>query len=584
MAVFNNNEEIVFDGSTYCVTENLSSINDSNQFTIIFDLYSADWTKPFGYQLLGNYTTDGFGIFNTNKVTPSLFINSNSTIEITNLNFEHLDTLEISSSATAIIRIDDLSYYYIINSSGFFEKYNNKNALLFKVYSPNLQSVIDYDYDDKNCYILCYNSILSRSELLKISLDDGSIQTIFPDSPSYNFYFYNVPLSSFYQASTINFKNNTFYFTTGDKAERYLNTIYFRVVSGENFGIYSWDIGGDPTSSSSISLVLSAYNSVEDYDIDIDGNLWALYDHSKYVRINSNRLITLSGNLPLSSCKSTNIDFGINLNGNELQQYAFISALSQANKNITYKLDNNGNLISTYYSKLDGANNTSITQSSFLRYYYDDLFFGNNLNFKLKLKNFVDEHDSVTLNLNYPLSSLAQGYHNFAIRFNSDSGTFILIVDGKIVLEERFVPKKYKFSNLFYRPFLIGSATYANNIPLFAYLNDASFNCRGIKLKNFYLYNKALNYFDILFHNKIYQNVEDIVFDLPSSKRNYLEEIERYFKFRTPGSKSPIINIVLKNSGINNQQLKNEIEKRIYKLLQKAAPAYTKVNQFKWSN
>jgi len=584
MAKFFVNEEIAFDSYTYCVTENLSSINSSNQFTIIFDLHSADWTKPFGYQLLGNYTTDGFGIFNTNKVTPTLFINSNSAIEITNLNFEHLDTLEISSSANAIIRIDDLSYFYIINSSGYFEKYNNNNALLFKIYNVGLSLIYDYDYDDAFCYVLCYNPILAQTQLLKISLDTGNIQEIQPDFPGYKFYYYNVPLNSFYQAKTVNYKNNNFYFTAGDKAERYRDTIYFRTVSGTGYGIYSWYIANDPNSSDAISLVLSAYNSLEDYDIDIDGNLWALYDYNKYARIDSNRLVTLSGTLPLSSCKSTNIDFGINLNGNELQQFALISTVSQANKNITYKLDNAGNIISTYYAKLNGANNTSITQSSFLRYYYDDLFLGNNLNLRLKLKNFINEYDAVTLNLNYSLSSLAQGYHNFAIRFNSDAGTFHLIVDGKIALEKYFTPKKYKFSNLFYRPFLIGTATHTNNIPLFAYLNDVSFNCRGIKLKNFYLYDQALNYFDILFHNKIYQKVEDIVFDLPCGKRSYLEEIERYFKFRTPGSKSPVINIVLKNSGINNQQLKNEIEKRIYTLIKNSAPAYVKINQFKWSN
>jgi hypothetical protein len=294
--------------------------------------------------------------------------------------------------------------------------------------------------------------------------------------------------------------------------------------------------------------------------------------------------VTLSGTLPLSSCISTNIDFGLNIGNEGLEQFAFISVLSEANKTIVYKMDDSGNILSVYYAKLDGANNTSITQSSFLRYYYSDLFFGNNLNIKLKLKNFINADDIVALNLNYPLSSLAQGYHNFAARFDSDSGSFHFIVDGKIAIEETFTPKKYKFSNLFYRPFFIGTAIHTNNIPLFQYLNDNSFNCIGVKLKNFYLYDEALNYFDILFHNKIYQKIEDIVFDMPCGKRNYLEEIERYFKFRTPGNKSSVINIVLKNSGINNQQLKDEIEKRISRLLAKAAPAYTKVSQFKWSN
>jgi hypothetical protein len=584
MAIFNTNEEIVFDSNTYCVTESLSSINSSKQFTIIFDLHSDDWSKPFGYQLLGNYTTDGFGIFNTNQVTPTLFINSNSAIEITNLNFEHLDTLEMSSSATAIIRVDGFNDYYIINSAGFFERYNSGNSLLYRIYHQGLLNVYDYDYDNEFCYVLCYNSDIDNTQLLKIQLTTGNSVAIEPGQPGYNFYYYDVPLNTFLDAKTINHKNGSLYFTTGDKAERYLNTIYFRVVSGTNYGIYSWDITNNSTDSNAVSLVLSAYNSLEDYDVDIDGNLWALYDYSKYVRIDSNRLITLSGTLPLSSSRSTNIDFGYNLKSNSIQQFTLISTISEFNKNITYKIDNSGNLISTYFTKTQGINNTSITQSSYLRYYYDDLFFGNILNFKLKLTNFLNPTDIETLNINYPLSSLAQGYHNFAIRFNSDGGCFHLIIDGAIVLQKAFAPKKYTFSNLFYRPFVIGTAMYSNNTPIFQYLNDNSFNCRGLKLKNFYLYDEALNYFDILFHNRIYQKVEDITLDLPSGKRNYLEEIERYFKFKTPGSKSPIINIVLKNSGINNQDLRNEIEKRINRVLQNAAPAYIKVNQIKWSN
>ena len=583
MSVSYINEEIALDSNTYSVIDSISAIQFSNQFTMIFDLHSSDWTKPFGYQLLGNYTTDGFGIFNLNTITPTLFINSASSIQITNLNFEQLDTVETTAPLKAIIRLDDLNFFYTIQSDGIFSKYNNNTTLIYTVYHPVLENLYDYDYDNTDCYVLGYNADNATTELIKIDLLTGSIDTIDTTiSTYYNFYFYSA--SALDNSSTVNFKNDSFYFTKGDKAERYLDTIYFRAASGTGFGIYSWNIANNATTSNAVSLVLSAYNSLEDYDLDLDGNLWALYDYTSYVRINSNRIVTLSGSLPLSGCISTNIDFGLNLKDNELQQFALISAIAPSNKNITYKLDGSGNLISVYYAKNTGVNNTSITQSSYLRYYYSDLFLGNNLNFKLKLTDLAGAPSNESLNLNYSLSSLAQGYHNFVARFNADSGSFHFIVDGKIVIDKQVTPKKYKFSNLFYRPLFIGTACYNGNIPLSQYLNDTSFNCRGIKIKNFYLYDRALNYFDILFHNKQYQQIEDIVFDLPGSNRNYLEEIERYFKFRTPGNKSSIINIVLKNTGINNQQLRSELEKRINRLLAKAAPAYTKVKQFKWSN
>ena len=578
-----------FDGSSYCITNNLSTIQDSNEFTMILDIYSSDWTKPFGYQLLGNYSADGFGVFNTNKVTPTLYINSLSSINITNLNFKKIDTIQISASALAIIRLDGFNDSYIITSDGFFNKYNNQGNLIYRYYNDSFEQIYDYDYDDQHCYVLGKTPFVESARLFKVELLTGNIYEV-TNSDDYAFYFSHDFNSDFYNnlrvARTVNFRNNAFYFTQGDKAERFLDDIFYKVSSPETFtnAIYKWNIKFNNTTSDSFSLVMSAYNSIDDFDLDIDGNLWTLYDYNKYVKINSNNVIQLSGTLPSSSI-STNIDFGLNFVDDNLEQYAFISVLSSSNRNVTYKLDNtSGNLLSVYYATEPGSNNTSISQSSFLRYYYSDLYQGNNLNIKLKLKNIINSADFEMLESDYDLSTLSPGYHNFVFRFNSNAGTFYLIVDGQIIITNTFPSKKYKFSNLIERPFFFGVTCYSNTVPLFDYLDDNTFNCRGIKIKNFYLYNRALNYFDILFHNRIDQTVEDIVFDLPCSKRNYLEEIERFFKFRTPGSKSPIINIVLKNSGINNLSLRSEIEKRIYNILLKSAPAYTKVKSFKWSN
>ena len=574
------NEEIAFDGNAYSVINSVSAIENSNQFTIIFDLHSNDWSKPLGYQILGNYTYDGFGVFNLNTVTPTLFISNSSNIVVTNLNFEQLNVIETPITVTAVIRLDDLNYFYTVDSGGFFTKYNNDGVIIYRNQFLLLAQMYDYDYDSSSVYALGFDPFLQTARVIQIDLNSGIINDV--NQAAYSSYYNGA--SALNDARTINVKDNSLYFTNGDKAERFLNTIYFRKVDNDGYGIYSWNIAANATTPDAISLVLSAYNSLEDYDIDLDGNLWALYDHKSYIRINSNRLVTLSGTLPLSGCISTNIDFGFNLKGNELQQFALISTLAPINKSVTYKIDGSGNIISVYYAKNTGANNTSITQSSYLRYYYSDLYLGNNLNFKLKLSDLRGVQSNESINVNYSLSSLAQGYHNFVVRFNGESGSFHVIVDGDIVLDKQVTPKKYKFSKLFYRPIFIGTACYNKNIPLFQYLNDTSFNCRGMKLKNFYLYDKALNYFDTLFHNKQYQQIEDIIFDLPGSNRNYLEEIERYFKFRTPGNKSSIINIVLKNTGINNLQLRSELEKRISRLLAKAAPAYTKVKEFKWSN
>jgi hypothetical protein len=585
-----NDSEYVFDGSKYCISTNLSSIQDSNQFTLILDGYSNDWSKPFGYQLLGNYSTDGFGVFNINQVTPALFINSLSSITVTNLNFKPLNTIETSASATAIIRLETFDDFYIFDNAGNFIKYNNRFSKVYSVYNPAFRNIYDYDYDEENCYVLCADS-LGITRIYKITFATSSVQSITPGTDDqYSYYFYDCVLDT---AGTINKKQNGLYFTRGDKAERYKDNIYFRISSGGSYGLYKWSIKYNSILSDAVNLVLSAYNSFEDFDLDLDGNLWALYDFNKYLKLNTNNILMLSGSFPLSSYQNTNIDFGYNIaDNNELGKFTFISGVSTLStintQIIVNKLDNNtGTILNTYTLKQKGINRTSITQSSFLRYYFSDLYFGNVLNIKLKLKPFIDlanlNESSQSINFNYGLSALSPGYHNFVFRLNSNGGTFHLFIDGQLIREEVFMPKKYKFSNLINRPFFFGTTTYSNSIPLFEYLDDDSFNCKNIKIKNLYLYNKALNYFDILFHNRIHGNVEDMNFDLSCGRRNYLEEIERYFKFRTPGSKSTLFNVVLRNSGINNPVLKNEIEKRIYSLLAKTAPAYTKVNNIKWS-
>lgn len=576
-----------YDGNEYSSTNSLTSIQNTNEFTLIFDMYSDNWNKPFGYQIFGNYTSDGFGVYNTNKITPALFISNLSSIVITNLNFETLDTVETPVSASAILRLEGFDDYYVITSNGYFNKYNNKNSLLYSTYNPAFANIYDYEYDEQFAFILCYLTGAPTAYLYRVDLNTGEILQIFNSSNIYSLYFLDFAVDSIDFARTVNFKNNNLYFTAGNKSERYLDNIYYRTTSGLSNTIYRWDIKYNLTTSSSYSVVVSSYSTLNDFDLDIDGNMWVLYDNYRFSKLEPiSKTVQLSGSLPtsLSACNTTNIDFGYTIEDQGIQQYVYVSTLSSNNKSITIKLDNNGNALKSFTSPLPGANNTSLTQSSFLRYYFSDLYTGNVINIKFKLKNFVDTTEYESMNLIHSLSSLTPGYHNFVYRFNSNGGTFHLIIDGKIEIEYFFDPKKYKFSNLIERPFVFGTGVYTSNIPLFEYLNDNSFNCRGIKIKNLYFYDKALNYFDILMNNRIYQNVNDVIFDVPCGKRNHLEEIERYFKFRVPGSKSSTVNIVLKNSGINNSLLQNEIEKRIYSLLAKTAPAYIKVNDIKWSN
>jgi hypothetical protein len=85
-------------------------------------------------------------------------------------------------------------------------------------------------------------------------------------------------------------------------------------------------------------------------------------------------------------------------------------------------------------------------------------------------------------------------------------------------------------------------------------------------------------------HTRKGMEIHDIRFDVACGRRNYLEEIERYFKLNPPGSKSTLYNVTIRNSGITDPELKLQLEKRVLSLLRDSAPVYTKLSKIKWSN
>jgi len=575
MSVYYDTEEVYFDKYTYSKTTNLSSIQYSNNFTLVFDMYADDWNKPFSYQLIGNYSNDGFGIFNINYLTPTLFINSASALVITNLNFDILNTVELPASAIAVIRKEGFNDYFILYDTGIFIKYTNLNVEVYSVYNSLLTELLDYDYDEKYAYFLV-NTNPGRS-ILRIELDTGSIQDVIADTDVEK-KVYGTILS---RATTINLYDDKLYLTGKNNSKRVKSTIYF--VDGNS--IYKWKNITSPFFD--VSEVFQSQTILNNYNIDLDGNIWILHNNTNVSKFDSTLVFIASASTINFAKSCTSIDFTYELENNTIVKTALVQSISSSGSYHTQFLKMNDNLeiFKDYKIYYIPSVNIPLTQTSYLREYILDLYPKSSINFKLKLVNSLNNLDYAYVNLVYNLSTLDPGYHNFCFRVDTYTGTAYFLIDNQIVANDTFKPRKYEFSNLIDRPFFIGTAPYTNSLPLFEFLKDNNFNTTGITMKNFYLYSEPLNYFDIAFHAKANSGeIQDIVFDTACGRRNYLEEIERYFKFSIPGNKSTLMNIVLKNSSILNDELKLEIEKRIYSILAKTVPAYIKINEIKWSN
>jgi len=121
-------------------------------------------------------------------------------------------------------------------------------------------------------------------------------------------------------------------------------------------------------------------------------------------------------------------------------------------------------------------------------------------------------------------------------------------------------------------------------VPLFKYTQKQTCITKDITIKDFRIYNEPMNYFDISFLAKRGMEIQDIHFNVPCGRRAYLEEVERFFKASVPGTKSGLYNVVIKNSGIINDEVKGVLEQRILETLRASAPIYSKLNKIKWES
>ena len=67
-----NARELTFDGDSYSVFNVSEKIDETKNFTLNFDMY-LDPANKYGFQLLGNNTNRGFGIFQTGCVSSPSF-------------------------------------------------------------------------------------------------------------------------------------------------------------------------------------------------------------------------------------------------------------------------------------------------------------------------------------------------------------------------------------------------------------------------------------------------------------------------------------------------------------------------------
>jgi hypothetical protein len=97
-------------------------------------------------------------------------------------------------------------------------------------------------------------------------------------------------------------------------------------------------------------------------------------------------------------------------------------------------------------------------------------------------------------------------------------------------------------------------------------------------------YNIALNASDVkaISKNYSYNQFTDLPWIIPTGVRGYIEEIERFFLHKMPGSKSQFYDIKIKNSGIVDPAVKAIVESNLRAAAISTAPAYAQLRSIIW--
>jgi hypothetical protein len=604
--VYYDGTEYRLDGSIYGSTESLSAIQDSGQFTLSFFAHNNDWSKPFAGQLIGNYATDGFGIFNQNTLTPTLYVPTLCGSVIYNTDIQPIKTVTYTSPAEAIIRPAGVSSYYVVHENGQLKRYNASDTLLQEVQLDDFSTLISYDSTITDIYLL-YGSVTNPDRhIVRVDTAQGTVMDLTNQALSdltvrfaydqARGWFPSGSVSSLLkQASSIDFYNGYFYFTPGKTASRVDNTIYY--LRDDNTIMKWYDI--EENTSLPAVTAFKSKTVINDFEIDYQNNMWILADNNKFYKYTLDKEFILSGSFVSNQYTNYNIGFIADFVDGEYYQQAIVTrigrellpppaadptntSLSAQNYNFNI-IDLQGNLLSSFkYEALTGASIFDPSNSDYLRKYVSNRYTDSNLNVKATLANTFDVTDTITIDLPCSLSAVDPGYHHFAVRFDTYNGYMFLFIDGQQIDRLQFPPRKYKFSGFINRPFLIGTSCFTNSVPLFNFTEKQTSLTKGVTIKDFRLYSEPMNYFDISFLAKRGMIIQDLHFNAPCGRRAYLEEIERYFKASVPGTKSGLYNVLIKNSGIVDDSVKGILEQKVLQTLQSSTPVYSKLNKITW--
>ena len=579
-AVVDNEKQAVydFDGNSYGIVST-QNLNYYNNFNISFFATREQWDVNREYQLFGNYIDSGFGMYNNNYTNPINFYLSGNVINILNNRLDPILSIDVSFylkesnfNIAGLFRRDFNGNFHVITNNNFILEFNSNGTLvdLLSVQRSGNDNIISVT-NNSNYGVIYYEG----GTALQVNLYSNVIEDVtrFLINTKFNFNNPNVVMDSF----------NYIYVVDGSNPIIKGSNIYYKNINNNTVDVYN-------INDNTTNTYISANNTIYGYNFDKKQNTYVLlkdsiqfydtlgtFQHTKKLK---------TGNLNITAFE---LNFQ-NLNTNQQSLVRFIDSL---NNNYCYNLNDDTYKIidkNTNFNYSVSANlisyNFDFSNYNFIQSIVSNQFPLPGYNFKLRLFNQFNYEDVKILNTNILGQNLNTGTHHFSINLNTLDGVYEFYIDGSLYNKQTFEPAKYSFSSLFKNSIIFGSVPFYGGLIYsdFYKSKDLNFFVSDLKIEKFKFFKNYLNEDEIklLYFEKFPPS--DLIIDLNSNFRNYIDTISRTFKHKMQGSKSNLINLVINDSLINDRTVQKRYEMIILNKLKTIIPGHVKVNSIRWEN
>ena len=577
-----------FDGTFYSKLSVYEQINKEKEFTISFDAY-IDPSVKYGFELIGNNTDSGFGLFQDMTVTPFLHVAGGKSLQIYNTDGVLLNTIIFDSNVKDVFKKSALQSFIVVCSGNRVYRVDPKGNKVKLEIDSNISGYINYFETDTEIYFLFKNNVVKKLNLNTLEVTDEVYQEFEEYSQVFG-------PGEWYENLFV-YKDVVYLIPGNDDSVIWEDedTVYYTIKAGgltPGWYVIKHDLKSFPktfirsdeviTSKTLIfdddfnTIVLAIGNKIFQYNtagvlldkIDYDTpGLWEV----NLDTVSQEQDSLVGGKILAIDGVNEYVSGGLNTKSLTIL-FADKNGILTFNepKELAQQLDG---ITESTYNKIPITNYNAITRM------YDS----DNLNFRLTLKNEYNSEDIRSENISYDLNRIDTGVHTFTFSFNSLKGRATLFVDGLLYEDILFTPGKYNLHNIFNDELYVGSAGFLNGVDLSTYLKQPGYYyVKDLTVSNLYVYNKSASKELIYALNLLNGSIDDLVISLPHGQRNNKATIERFYKLGRHNSSNKI-DIVVNNFNITDTDIQNQIRLNILEDASNILPTGIEINNIKFT-